>query len=35
MPAITLDELIIPKFDHILNDVLDKKYTHYSFVSGR
>ena len=35
MPAITLDGLIIPKFDRVLNDVLDKKHAHYSFVSGR
>ena len=31
----TLEGLIIPKFDSVLYDILDKKHTHYSFVSGR
>jgi len=31
----TLHDLIIPKFDNVLYDILDHKYTHYSFYSGR
>ena len=30
-----LNDLIIPKFDSVLDDILDHKYTHYAFVSGR
>jgi len=32
---ITLDDLIIPKYDTLLDDVLDHKYTHYTLYGGR
>jgi len=32
---ITLDDLIIPKFDSLLDDILDWKWTHVTLVGGR
>ena len=32
---ITLDDLIIPKYDALLDDVLDHEYTHYTLYGGR
>jgi len=32
---ITLDDLVIPKYDDVLYDILEHKYTHYVFYSGR
>jgi PBSX family phage terminase large subunit len=35
MLEITLDDLIISKYDGVLDDILNHKYVHYSFYSGR
>jgi len=35
MEEVTLDSLIIPKYDDVLFDVLDHRHTHYTFYSGR
>lgn len=35
MPEIYIKDLIIPKFDNTLFDVLDHDHTHYSFPGGR
>lgn len=35
MPKIRIDQLIIPKFDGLLFDVLDHGHTHYTLTGGR
>lgn len=35
MSKVTLNDLIIPKHDEVLFDILDHKHTHYTFYGGR
>lgn len=35
MPTINIEDLIIPKFDDALEDMLDHGHTHYTFPGGR
>lgn len=35
MPTIRIQDLIIPKFDETLFDILDHRHTHYTFPGGR